>query len=387
MALFHVLNKQTFDLHWAVAHVDHGWRAESAAEAKTLEALCRLHSIPFYLKTLDKQSCVGNLEEYCRHERQKFFKEICREQGYQAVLMAHQMNDQAETILKRIFEGASFIRAEGMRSPVVLDGLVVIRPWLQVLKDEILAYLSREEISYFDDATNRDPKYLRARMRTSVIPALTHEFGKNILPSLVHLGKEVEECRDYLEKRGIFNRKPLIDGPFGTWLVDRGLHPFELRQLLKGWAFSDKLSRASIDDLIRHYVAERGSASFPLQNGEVIVDRGRLFFLNAPLQPQQWKMEIMSKGLPTSGWESVFQGGASFLVPEGNIRLGTMDQLLDKKRKALYLKRLSSAAVPQFLRRNVPLAIDKEEEIYSPFFSPHQKLSRDSAASISMLYA
>lgn len=385
MALFHVLTKQRLGLTWAVAHVDHGWRKESAGEAMQLEALCRLHSIPFYLKTLNMQCCAGNQEEHCRHERQRFFQEICTQQGYQAVLMAHQMNDQAETVLKRVFEGASLIRTEGMRSPAILNGLVVIRPWLNLTKQEILDFLSREKITYFDDYTNRDPQYLRARMRESLIPELSQRFGKNIMPALVHLGKEAEECRDYLEKKVGRNHQPLIEGPLGSWLLDKGVHPFELRYLLKEWKCTEKLSRASIDDLIRHYAAETGNATFLMEKGLMVVDNGRLFYLNGPLEPQNWKIETVKDQAPSMGWESVFQGSASFLAPEGQIQIGPMDQVLDKKGKEFYLKRLSSADVPYFLRHSVPVAIDCQGEIYSPFFPAKEKSCRN--ISISLLYA
>jgi tRNA(Ile)-lysidine synthase len=385
MALFQVLTKQRLGLDWAVAHVDHGWRKESAEEAIQLEALCRAHSIPFYLKTLDVESCTGNQEEHCRQERLRFFREICTQQGYQAVLMAHQMNDQAETVLKRVFEGASLIRTEGMRSPAILNGLMVIRPWLDISKQEIIDFLARENISYFEDHTNRDPQYLRAKMRESVIPELTQLFGKNIMPALVQLGKEAEECRDYLEKKVSSKHQPLIEGPIGTWLLDRGVHPFEFRYLLKSWKCTENLSRAAIDDLINHYVAEEGSAVFPVESGQIVVDKGRLFFLKTPLQPQNWKIEPANDKSPLIGWESVFQGCAAFMVPEGQIRIGPVDQVLDKKGKEYYLKRLSSASVPHFLRQSVPVAMDCEGEIYSPFFPKKEKCSLK--RSISLLYA
>lgn len=387
MALFHALTKQRSELHWAVAHVDHGWRKESRAEAKSLEELCSRHSIPFYLKTLPPIPLDKNAEEHCRQERLQFFREICAQKGYQAVLMAHQKEDQAETVLKRLFEGASFFRAEGIRSQIEFNGLTVIRPWLDLPKEELLDFLNREGIAYFDDHTNRDPQYLRARMRESLLPALNHVFGKNVVPALVHLGKEAQECRDYLEKMVESKRKPLLESALGFWLLDAGVHPFELRYLLKSWKCSEKLSRASIDDLIDHYTLGEGSVIYPVDDGQLIVDHRRVFHLKTPLTPQNWKIE-KRKGLsPLLGWQSVFQGRACFLVPDRPLEIGEMDQVLDKKAKENYLKCLSSASVPQFLRKSVPVAIDEMGKIYSPFSAGKENLPPDGASSISLLYA
>lgn len=383
MALFLALTKQGWGVDWAVAHVDHGWRKESAAEANELEALCNRQGVPFYVKALTP---TPN-EEFCRQERLRFFQEICVQKGYQAVLMAHQKNDQAETVLKRLFEGASLFRIAGIRSSVELEGLMVIRPWLDVPKEELMDFLNRHEMAYFDDHTNRDPQYLRARMRESLLPELNHIFGKNIVPALVHVGREAQECRDYMECVVGSRHKPLLESVLGSWLLDAGVHSFELRFLLKQWKSTEKLSRATIDDLIQHYVAGTGSAVYPVEEGQVIVDQGRIFHVKSPLQSKSWKIES-SKGLASSiGWKSVFQGSARFLVPEGDIQIGTMDEVLDQKAKEKYLKRLSSAGVPQFLRHSVPVARDGKGEIYSPFYEGKGKLHPDAVSSISMLYA
>lgn len=383
MALFLALTKQPWGVDWAVAHVNHGWRNESADEAKELESLCHRQGVPFYVKALTP---ISN-EEHCRNERLSFFQEICAQKGYQAVLMAHQKNDQAETVLKRVFEGASLFRVEGIRSSVELNGLLVIRPWLDVTKDELMDFLNRHEMAYFDDHTNRDPQYLRARMRESLLPELNHIFGKNIVPALVHVGREAQECRDYMECVVSSKHKPLLESVLGSWLLDSGAHPFELRFLLKHWKSTEKLSRATVDDLIQHYEAGTGYAVFPVDKGHVVVDQGRIFHVKVSLQPKDWKIEF-SKGLASSmGWKSVFQGTARFLVPEEVIQIGAMEEVLDRKAKEKYLKCLSSTAVPQFLRHSVPVAIDIKGEIYSPFFEAKRKMQLDNPSSISLLYA
>ena len=113
-ALFHLLVE--FRYPFRVAHVDHAWRPESAKEAKALEELCRQHKIPFHLKTLNPDEMQGNLEDACRQERLSYFQELSTQWNCQAVVLGHHADDQAETVLKRLFEGASLEKLAGIRS-------------------------------------------------------------------------------------------------------------------------------------------------------------------------------------------------------------------------------------------------------------------------------
>lgn len=183
----------------AVAHVDHGWRAESSQEAIELESLAAKHQIPFHLRTLDPARSKGNLENWCRQERMLFFKRIAQEYGYQAVLLGHHADDQAETVLKRLFEGAHLTSLSGLSDRACLDGLCIWRPFLQLSKNDILDWLAQRDLKAFEDKTNTDPKFLRARMRTSLIPNLSLEFGKEITAPLVKLGQEAQELKEFLD--------------------------------------------------------------------------------------------------------------------------------------------------------------------------------------------
>src|SRR5258708_5164832 len=103
MALFY----QLLDLNhpFQVAHVDHGWRAESSQEGAILEELCREKKIALHLRKLKLEG--ANLEDLSRKARLLFFQEVCSKEKLEGVLLAHHADDQAETVLKRVLEGAS----------------------------------------------------------------------------------------------------------------------------------------------------------------------------------------------------------------------------------------------------------------------------------------
>ena len=118
LALLHLLMEfhKIRPLKLAIAHVDHGWREESAEEAAQIALMAANLGLPLHLRKLDPKHLSGNLEAACREERFRFFASLCRDHGYQAVLLAHHADDLAETVLKRALEGASLPRLAAVRT-------------------------------------------------------------------------------------------------------------------------------------------------------------------------------------------------------------------------------------------------------------------------------
>lgn len=212
MALLYVLKKcqEVLKFRLGVAHVDHGWRLESSFEATELKALVNKIDIEsrltsdfnseFHTLALDPEELNGNLEEACRLKRQEFFRHLCEKHNYQSVILGHHRDDQAETVLKRLFEGAPLTSCSGIRSIKNLDGLTIWRPLLSISKQEILDWLNHQNIKYFIDQTNSDPKFLRARIRNELIPLLEKHFGKGISQNLARIGEEAYLLQETIEK-------------------------------------------------------------------------------------------------------------------------------------------------------------------------------------------
>ncbi len=196
-ALLHLLlEAQTFfDLKVEVAHIDHGWRAESKLEAQELQNEVENLGLAFHLRVLEG---LPFKEEAARKGRYACLAEIAREVGAQAVLLAHQMEDQAETVLKRLLEGASIPACGGMKEVSSQKEITLWRPFLSTSKKDLLKWLEQRNISYFTDPTNLDPKYLRGRLRTSIIPQLEASFGKSIVKNLCLFGERAQKLEEYL---------------------------------------------------------------------------------------------------------------------------------------------------------------------------------------------
>ena len=198
MALFHLLMEKRYPFE--VAHIDHGWRMESKKEANYLAKLCEKTQVPFHLKHLEPTQEAKNLEDLGRRERLTFFKQIIHERSLQGILLAHHADDHAETVLKRLFEGASLPKLKGLVPKTEVEGMTIYRPFLKIKKQQILNWLKENDFFYFIDATNEDPRFLRSRLRNDLIPTLSSQFGKEISSNLCKLGEAAAELDLFLNE-------------------------------------------------------------------------------------------------------------------------------------------------------------------------------------------
>jgi len=236
-ALFETLKllPQKIDLH--IAHVDHGWRKDSKEQAENLAELCSKY--PFHLKRLEKME-GSNLEDRARIERYAFFKELQNRYNYQGILLAHHAGDLAETVLKRILEGSEKLSA--MQTAQEREGMTLWRPWLSVTKEQILSFVDQ----YIDDPTNRDTRFLRARMRLQILPELERQFGKNIQKNLCHLSERFAEIEADLDCR-ISDLMPYIGESEVPLTLFEGKSKLEIKHFLRRW--QKELSREGASTL------------------------------------------------------------------------------------------------------------------------------------------
>ncbi len=268
----------SFELH--AAHIDHGWRKESGEEAELIRKEMAAFNLPFHLNSLSLSDFhPGNTEEQGRRQRLEFFKEIYSEIGAQALLLAHHAGDQSETVLKRVFEGASLFSLSGLSIENTLEGMQVWRPFLFREKKEILDWLSKRNLNYFDDSTNRSLKFLRGKMREELFPMITASFGKKIAANLCRMGEEAKELKEYFQD---LNR-PILESISGGRLDLNAFLPMpsiRLKFLLKGWLEQEKisLSREIIEGIAGALNQGASQKKFYSREGEFNINNGSICF-------------------------------------------------------------------------------------------------------------
>ena len=164
--------KEEWALEIAAAHLDHGLRGDKAkADADWAEAFCRDKGLAFfrgYWPGLQEAKDGRSPEEAAREARRRFLEATLKEWPGDLIALGHHLDDQAETVLIRLLNGAGL---RGMGGIWPMNGRY-IRPLLEMDRQEILDYVEKLGIEARYDETNEDVAYLRNRLRGQVMPIL-----------------------------------------------------------------------------------------------------------------------------------------------------------------------------------------------------------------------
>ena len=148
-------------------HVDHGLRPESAAEADVVAALAKRCKVAFRAIRAELPD-HGSPQDRARRGRYTALEAVARDFDATAIATGHTADDQAETVLMRVLSGAppASLTAMAMRRGSLS------RPMLAAWHADTVAYCKELGIEAIDDPSNRDPRYLRTRVRHDLLPAL-----------------------------------------------------------------------------------------------------------------------------------------------------------------------------------------------------------------------
>lgn len=158
------------------AHVEHGLRGEaSLADAAFCERLCGALAVPFTCESaaLAGGMCAPGAEARARDARYRLLLARARALGAAALLLAHQRDDQAETVLARLIRGSGSRGLRGMDEVCVREGVTLVRPMLALGRADVLAALGGEP--FREDETNAQPCCQRNRLRAQALPLLAAE--------------------------------------------------------------------------------------------------------------------------------------------------------------------------------------------------------------------
>lgn len=178
-----------------VLTVDHGLQAGSAAAARAVVAAAKAAGLPAHGLKWTGTKPDADLEAAARAARYRLMGNWCRRRRIGALYVAHNREDQAETVLLRLARGSGLDGLAGMqaRAPFPLSGfddLTVLRPLLDIGRDELRAVLTERGIAWHDDPMNADPRFARVRMRQAW-PALEAAglTAARIADAASHLGR------------------------------------------------------------------------------------------------------------------------------------------------------------------------------------------------------
>ena len=197
VALLHLL--LGLGLQWRlrlhVLHVDHQLRADSAAAADFVQALGARLGVPVDVATVTVDP-RGSLEAAARAARYAALETCAARVGADRIALGHTADDQAETVLMRLVQGAGVRGLSGI--PPVRGR--IIRPLIELRRTALEAELRRAELAWVEDPTNRDPKFLRNRIRHELLPLLSDSYNPEIAGALVRMATLAREAVTALDR-------------------------------------------------------------------------------------------------------------------------------------------------------------------------------------------
>ncbi|MBC2883706.1 tRNA lysidine(34) synthetase TilS [Campylobacter sp. Marseille-Q3452] len=206
-ALFYLLDEAgvKFDL----AIVDYNVRAQSKDEVASARDLAAKFNKQIYVESV--QLGASNFEHEARAARYDFFAEICRKQGYENLILAHQFDDKFEWFLMQLGRGAGLSELLGMQELEARNDYVIARPLLGVRKCELERFLRERNLKYFTDETNLTDRFKRGFIRAKFSEPFLNEYFSGVKKSFEFLAADalslIPEISNpapkiYLVKRG-----------------------------------------------------------------------------------------------------------------------------------------------------------------------------------------
>jgi tRNA(Ile)-lysidine synthase len=211
--MLHVLNnlRVMLDIQLHIAHLDHGLRGdESGADAGYVESVAAALGIP---ATIDKKDVAEwrkesktSLEEAAREVRYHYLEGVARQTGAKRVAVGHTRDDQVETTLMHFLRGSGIQGLRGLKAAAPIpygardDGIWVIRPLLEITRQETGAYCTAHNLQPRKDTSNEQVRFLRNRIRLELIPLL-RQYNADIDSALLRLADLAGEDADFIDEQ------------------------------------------------------------------------------------------------------------------------------------------------------------------------------------------
>nr|WP_029046927.1 tRNA lysidine(34) synthetase TilS [Cupriavidus sp. amp6] len=179
-------------------HVHHGLQDAADEWDRFCEGVCAQWQVGYFVRRVTVRQAAGEgVEAAARRARYAALAAMCADSGARLLLFAHHQDDQVETVLLRLFRGAGVAGMAGMPAMRPLDahsGVMLLRPWLDVSRDEIDAYCAANALRWIDDPSNADARYARNALRAH-LPALVSAFPAlraNVAQAAAHFAQASE---------------------------------------------------------------------------------------------------------------------------------------------------------------------------------------------------
>lgn len=194
LCLMHLRTK--FNISLLAAYVNYNLRGkESTVEQEFVKKFCFQRNISLVIKNV-KSEIKNNLENSARTIRFDYFRDLKKLYKFDKIVLAHTKDDQAETILYKLFRGSGLTGLKG----ILAKNNNIIHPLLVFKKKEITNFLIDQDIKWCEDSSNNDNKFSRNKIRNELIPWICENISSGINDKLFNTAKIFSETDDILKR-------------------------------------------------------------------------------------------------------------------------------------------------------------------------------------------
>jgi tRNA(Ile)-lysidine synthase len=205
---------KVFNIKIAVAHLDHMFREKSAFEADFVESFAQKKGVKFFCKSENLPELIKkqniSVEAASRKVRFNFFREIMNKYNYDLLALAHHRDDQAETVLLNLFRGSGLQGLSGIQPKLRLEELRVIHPMLCFNKKEILNYCQKHKLKPCFDSSNDENIYSRNIIRNKIFPIVENKINKKAREVIARSSNIIAAENEFIEQLTIEKYKDII---------------------------------------------------------------------------------------------------------------------------------------------------------------------------------
>lgn len=196
-----IKNQKIIDFDFVVAHINHGLRENAKIDEEYVKDFCKKLNIEFFVFHADinkmaKEEKLGS-EEAGRKVRYEFFDEVMKKTFSNKVATAHNLKDNAETIIMNIMRGSG---TKGLAGIEKIKDNKYIRPLIELSREEIEEFCKVNELNPRHDESNDENIYTRNKIRNIVLPYIEKEFNPNIVKTLSRLSEIIIEENEFINK-------------------------------------------------------------------------------------------------------------------------------------------------------------------------------------------
>ena len=189
-ALFYLLLNH--NIPFDIAIVNYNLRTQATKEVDFAKKLAKKYNKNIFIKEISFTKEPSNFEKKARDIRYDFFDEIIKNNSYETLITAHQLNDKLEWFLMQLTKGAGLFELIGLEKCVYKKDILFYKPLLDVSKKDLQKYLEENNHTYFIDESNLENKYKRNYFRNEYANKLLDTYEDGIKNSFEYLQKDIE---------------------------------------------------------------------------------------------------------------------------------------------------------------------------------------------------